>query len=582
LSKARHLIVDGQILQTTAWHRGMGKYTLQLLHEIDLLLSKDMQISIIFNDAIECDPKRFEVIKYLCPNVRQFNITLPLAKNKPALSARYQANLSSFVSDTFSAFDNHYLITSLFTFDFYALFPSNTRQLLILYDLIPLHFWKELGGYFPPNLYMKRFAQIYEAEQIFTISETVRQDVLKTFGIEPGRVINIDGGFTKTSVEAQKPRSFEVPDRYILFPTGDLPHKNNEIAIRGFAKYNATTDHKHGLLITSSFNKDSKSRLAKLSGEVIFTGNVTDEELHWLYLNAAAVIFASKYEGLGIPILDAVANNKPVITSRIPVFEEMTGSAYYYFDPTNEESLAKAIEEALGARGFESKQKGYDSILAKYTWERTGLRFVEALNRLGQATNSKASGKSIRSKVAIVCPHPGMNNSIGRLAESLHHGLSKKFEVDYFFDPNGLSIQQMERPTFLDYLDTPTFDISSLSRQRYRSYKAVAYLIDRGALGMRISQYAYVLPGLIFYNIDDRLSWEFNVVKTAILGGKPNSYPLKPQEKEAVLGEEIGGRIEEYIEHHRGKNISQVERLMRSRLSDRSIMKRLTKKVKDD
>src|SRR5690606_28149825 len=108
-------------------------------------------------------------------------------------------------------------------FDFFAQFPHECHKMLMMYDITPLMFWQDLGAYFLPHLYMKRFEQIYEADLILSISETVRRDVLETFGLDPEKVVNIDGGFSKKST-AVKPKGFKIPPHYGLLPTGDLPH----------------------------------------------------------------------------------------------------------------------------------------------------------------------------------------------------------------------------------------------------------------------------------------------------------------------------------------------------------------------
>ncbi|MGH7238533.1 MAG: glycosyltransferase, partial [Candidatus Saccharimonadales bacterium] len=326
----KNLIIDGQILQTDAWYRGMGKYTLRVIQGLDKETPDNLQVYVLFNTSIRSHAERFKIIKFLCPGVKQIHLSLPLAKGNDDEAKDYKSKLSSYIKEELKDGANFYLVTSLFFFDFLAEFPENCRKMLLFYDLTPLLFWRDLGGYFPPKLYMSRFQKLYEAERIFCISDTTRKDLLNTFGLDPGSIVNINGGFTKIAETTQKPISFHVPKKYILFPTGDLPHKNNEIAIKGFEQYCQETGEKTPLLITSHFKEESKKHLSYVSDKIIFTDNVLDEELEWLYENAESVLFASKYEGLGMPVLDAVANSKPIVASDIPVFKEMTSAAFYF------------------------------------------------------------------------------------------------------------------------------------------------------------------------------------------------------------------------------------------------------------
>jgi glycosyltransferase involved in cell wall biosynthesis len=538
---AKNIILDGQLLQTNAWYRGMGKYTMQVMKELSLKAPADVNLFVIFNDNVENDPIKFETITFLCPRIEQKHYSLPTPKSKRVTAGDYAKALGKKISKDFAGGDNYYLITSLFQFDFFAEFPPDVRKLVLFYDLTPLLFWKDLGGYFPPELYMERFEKLVEADHIFSISETTRQDLLKTLGLPPEKVTNINGGFTKIADSSKKPKGFRVPEKFMLFPTGDLPHKNNEVTVKGYEKYRAASADPLPLLITSKFHEASKDRLSSISKHIVFTGNVADEELEWLYENAQAVLFTSKYEGLGMPVLDAVANKRPVIASRIPVFEEMSAKAFYYFEPTNYEELADAISQAADHAGFQEKLKQYPAILKKYTWSNTGKPILDYAGPL-----SSERRPSPKPRIAVACLHPGIGGQLGRAAESLHASLSGAFEVDYYFDANGYHYREMERPTLLDFLDTEAFDISKLTLRSYKRYDRVLYLVDKAALPSRLAQRACVLPGIALIDFEGaRLDRQQEMLKKLILD---NQYAVHQfdeysyaayQKRVKTLGEEI-------------------------------------------
>jgi glycosyltransferase involved in cell wall biosynthesis len=509
----KNLIIDGQVLQTDAWHRGMGKYTLQLLQELSTLNASELSISVLFNDNIKCDKSRFEVIKLACPNILQVKGSLPLARNKTTTKQQYTKELDNIVAKNFKNFDNHFLITSLFTFDFFAEYPSSCRKILLFYDLTPLLFWKDLGGYFPPDMYMKRFEQILESELILSISETTRKDLLATFGLPPEKIVNIDGGFSGLAKKGKKPKDFVVPKDFVLFPTGDLPHKNNEVAVRGFNKYIQKYHKPLKILITSTFSEKSQQQLHEKCQNIVFTGNVTDEELNWLYQNARAVLFASKYEGLGIPILDAVINAKPVIATNIPVFKEMTSNAYYYFEPDNIDTLFKALDDAISAKESTQKQKDYPKIIKKYTWENTGKTFLKTV--LNYQFSASGLRRSSNPRIAIASIHPGAPLNGPRLSEQIYCNLKDDYEVDFFFDANGYHYKDMDRPTFLDYFDNcSVFDIDKLNLDTYKDYKAIIYILDKMAIPSRVAQRACVLPGYLIWKKEKS---EFKDHRTSLL-----------------------------------------------------------------
>jgi glycosyltransferase involved in cell wall biosynthesis len=493
----KNLLIDGQILQTNAWHRGMGKYTMQVMQELSKNAPKDVQLSVVFNTAMKDNLERFDVIKFLCPRIKQIFCELPTPDLKQTEAEEYRTQLAQTIDGAFPGQDNHYLITAPFYFDFYAEFPSNCHRLMLFYDLTPLLFWRDLGGYFPPDLYMARFARILEAETIFSISETTRRDLIKTFGLAPETVININGGFTKIADSALKPKELIVPPKYVLLPSGDLPHKNNEVAVKGFQEYCTRTKQRIPLFITSNFSQESKTRLQTLSENIVFTGNVPDEELEWLYEHATAVLFSSKYEGLGLPILDAAASNKPIIASRIAVFEEMSKEAFYFFDASSAGDLATQLHKALSSEGLTQKLKHYPAIMEKYTWTNTSQAITKHLTSAGEILPQQAKLSADKPRIAVVSLHPGIANQVGRCSESFYHVLSQEYIVDYYFDANGYHYREMERPSFLDFIGCNVFDISKLTLKSYTDYDAVVYIIDESAVPSRLAQRASVLPGIV-------------------------------------------------------------------------------------
>lgn len=497
MSESKNLIIDGQLLQTGAWHRGMGKYLIQLLAELSKEATPKTKLHIIFNSQLGDSADRKEVVKYFCPNATIHTLNLPLPTQKNA-EVQFSRKIEAFITSNFTGQECHYLVTALFMFDYVVAFPGNAYKLLLFYDLTPLMFWRDLGGYFPPDLYMGRFRKILEADHIYSISQTTKEDLIRTFWINDKKITNINGGFTKISEQPTKPTNFNIPRKFILFPTGDLPHKNNTRAVEAFELFNINKEYK--LLITSSFNEKSKRLLQGISESIIFTGNVSDDELEWLYENATAVLFSSKYEGLGMPILDAVANAKPVAASDIPVFREMTDNAYYFFNPDDTDAMAKALNDAVDSST--RHDKSYTEVMKKYRWKNTATDVMENLphNKIEPLTEHQTETQ--KQKIAIVSIHPGVPGQIGRMAEPLFCRLRERFEIDCYFDPLGLSPQQMERPTFLDYIGARVQEINSLSPWEYRKYKRVIYLIDKEAFSSWIAQIASVLPGIALLDLD--------------------------------------------------------------------------------
>ncbi len=490
------LLIDGQIFQTDAWYRGMGKYMLQVMKKISEI-NPDYELAVLFNDNIQTDKIRFDTLKYLCPNFKHIHTNLPtIQKGKKREQKRYIAELDAAIKSNYSEiYDISFMITTLFLFDIYSEFPTNvSERTMIFYDLIPLFNWKDLGGYFPPDLYMERFNQIDQTDTIFCISETTRKDLVTTFSIDPEKAVNINGGFTDHHNDAIRPDSFTVPSKYILFPTGDLPHKNNTLVFNAFRELLKQNKDVH-LLVTSRFNEVTKDALLTIcSKNVLFTGNVSDEELQYLYQNASAVLFSSKYEGLGLPVLDAVFHNKPVIASNIDVFTEMSPGAYYYFEVNDTKSATQAMLSALDLEDFEGKQALYKSILSKYDWSKVA---GEITNHLFRVDGKKQPLTPILKKIAIVSANPGININRYGISEKLFFPLRQHgIKTDYYFDGQAKNHKQMERPTYLDHVGARVLDIKKLTIDEYKHYDAIFYIIDNEALKYKVGLVTAVLPGI--------------------------------------------------------------------------------------
>jgi hypothetical protein len=525
-----NLIIDGQILQTSAWHRGMGKYLIKVLDKLSNNGPYAGKINLILNTNIDCGQDRYKDIGLISPGIKIIRANLPTPntdKNK-GLEHRYKIALEDLINKEWLNLDNVYIVTSLFYFDFCSLFPDGCRKYLLIYDLTPLLFWKDLGGYFPPDLYFSRFDVILNADKVLAISNTTRKDIVSILGLDPQNVVNINGGFTKISETSEKPVSFKVPKRFILFPTGDLPHKNNAIAVKGYNEYAKNDDI--SLLITSNFGEKSMESLRSINQNIIFTGNVTDDELEWLYNNAEVVMFTSKYEGLGLPILDAVANDIPIVASNISVFKEMTDFAFYFYNTNDYIDLSKKLSLAAKKIEYKNMRKQYPKIIEKYNWSNTANDIMGSIIHDQEKKLNKID--SAKPRIAVACIHPGIKDQIGRLVEPLYYSLSKYFDIDFYFDPNGRYYGEMERPSFLEYIkDVTVYDISQLNKYKAKKYDKILYLLDNNSFPSRLAQRAFIFGGYSIQNINTKLLTSQQKMFYSIVNDKlvenynmPNNY----------------------------------------------------------
>lgn len=441
------VIIDGRLLQTSAWLRGMGRYLLGLMR--GMYDQEDRpRVILIQTDALEVSEERDEVIAHAFPGVEIHRLSL--ANNGfPAADRENTRVLDSFIR-THGLQGATFLQSSLFSFDYSPLYPTLTYNTCIFYDMIPLKFWDLFRNYYAEHEYFTRYKFIYSADKLFAISNSVKDDLVQYLGFEADDVVNIDGAKSPDflnevpAVSEKSPREY----KYIMLPGGDAPHKNLLRAIRGFDLFNANFGDMYKLVITSFYSEDNQRRMRELSPNVELSGQISDEELHQLYAHSEMILFPSLDEGLGMPILEAVDYGKKVACSAVPIFKELSKDAFYLFDPYDPTDIARAMVEALGDQDTEAHAKKYAKINDKFTWKRSAAALLGA-----DTTKAKQPHHQRHSIIVEQDGSPELARLVGQIVRrSVRSGKVDLF-VDSVSEYDDLSI--VDSPLiFNHFLDT--------------------------------------------------------------------------------------------------------------------------------
>src|SRR3989344_179548 len=207
----------------------------------------------------------------------------------------------------------------------------------------PLYQFKRFGYSFVLSQAVKR------AAKIITVSETVKQDIVREFAISPHKIlVTYEAGELEVSSDRS---TFPLPKKYILYVGNAHPHKNLNRLIEAFSLARRRVPNlflvvigKHDYFYTRLQTEVAKSEIA---ASVLFPGEVTNAALKRWYMHASAFVFPSLAEGFGIPGLEAMEFNCPVVASDIPVFREVYGSAASYFDQTDVLDMADEITSVV-------------------------------------------------------------------------------------------------------------------------------------------------------------------------------------------------------------------------------------------
>lgn len=430
----RILLVDSQLFQSFALHRGVGKYSFSLLKELEKKADfYDKKVLIFSNSGI--DKKDLSSIKQIAKSfdvefLHLAKADISHAKNYKAIEHTNKATLDSFIKQNFSGCRIDFLILSLFQQEECPTFPTvQVRKCLLVYDLIPLLFPDlYLSNQDIAHSYLSRFKTLYDADHFYTISRAVANDLSIFLGISKDRITPIYGA----PIDRKKIKPVRVKNvgdhKFILLPSGDDPRKNNLKAVLAFEAFNQKNDNQYKLVITSFFDERTKVRLSLVSDNTLFTGHVSEHQLAWLYKNASLVLFPTLYEGLGMPAMEAVEFDKPVVCSDIEVFREIGKSVFIFCDPYSVASIENAISKSFSSE-LKVDHKAYSQLLESYSWCKTGETLTNSLKKLPDylVPNKK-------QKIAIFAPSPSGYSAIGKFVQEQHFELSKLANVDYYLE----------------------------------------------------------------------------------------------------------------------------------------------------
>lgn len=498
------IVIDAQVFQSSSWHRGMGKYSMSLLEALSKnKLTSKRSFYFIFNSRLKIPTEVSERINQNFPNSEILILDLELPREPrtdfsvATSNSKNKKILTDELSKKFNKEKIHFLILALYLDEVCSVFPDSPvdcKKILIYYDSIPLLFHKRYGAFkgFFENFYLPHTGTVYEADKVLSISETVANDLHMNLGIKKDHIFSIDGG--SIPLDTSKPTKTSIKGDFILMPSGQEIRKNNKRAVEGFEAFKKIGNKNIKLVITSTFTEEAQKELKSISKDVIFTGNVNESELAYLYDNSSFVFFASEYEGLGLPVLEATSRKKVIACSNIPVFKEISQEGFCYFDPSSISSITSALEVAY--KNASSKlldNEKYELINKKYTWANTAEKFVEALH-LREKDNQKPIEKK---NIAIFCPDPTGFSAIGKVVAESHSEYSRFFNVEYYFDrgPNHKDI----RPSVLPHI-ARCYEASDFNEEDYKKYDAVIYHIGNSEYHLNTIRTALAFPGYAIFH----------------------------------------------------------------------------------
>jgi glycosyltransferase involved in cell wall biosynthesis len=247
-------------------------------------------------------------------------------------------------------------------------------------------------------LYWSTPFALHHAKKIITVSQATKQEVLEIYPrVSPEKIIVVHNGY---NTELYPPRpdplkaqqileKYDLETPYFLYVGRLEKKKNTPTLVEAFALWREShpgTDLKLVLIGDAGFGYDEVQYTIQefnLGAAVIIPGWVEEEDLPYIFSSATAFIFPSKYEGFGIPILQALACGVPAAISDIPVLREVAGSAALYFNQNSKEAIAAALDRITSDAVLRSDLIAQGREQAKkFSWRRCAEETLQIIENL--------------------------------------------------------------------------------------------------------------------------------------------------------------------------------------------------------
>ncbi len=315
-----------------------------------------------------------------------------------------------------------------------------------LYDIIPYVFRKH---YFAPDgkipkWYQERIDMIRWTDKLLAISQSAKDDLISYLNFDKEHIEVIWGApndiFCKkeySEVEKSALRQkFNLKEQFIICTGGDDERKNIAGLIEAYGRLPRNLIEKFGLAIVCKLQPASVERYTalakkmKVEREVVLTNFVTDEELVQLYNMSSLAAFPSKYEGFGLPVVEAWACGKPVLTSNNSSLVQIGGDAATLVDAEKVEDIARGLVEALQDDKLESMAKRGEERLGKFQWTKVADAAIHSLKQL----EPEIKCRNEKPRLAFFTPLPPLQSGISDYSVDILTVLANYFQVDVYID----------------------------------------------------------------------------------------------------------------------------------------------------
>ncbi len=269
----------------------------------------------------------------------------------------------------------------------YRLGPKKARRVITIHDMIHEKFASSFPAADRTADHKARAAE--RADHVICVSGSTRRDAIEILGLPPEKITVVHHGFALMCNGGDKhsgvlPRSIIPP--FLLYVGRRAGYKNFPRLLEAYARSKTLVDGFNLVCFGGGPLQAEELKMIRSLG--LHDGKVlhlsgSDKLLTALYTHAAAFVYPSLYEGFGIPPLEAMAHDCPVICSQTSSIPEVVGNAGEYFDPGDIGSIRAAIERVMNSEALRNTLilNGRER-LTQFSWDRCAAETFDVYSRV--------------------------------------------------------------------------------------------------------------------------------------------------------------------------------------------------------
>jgi glycosyltransferase involved in cell wall biosynthesis len=369
---------------------GMGQHLLHLLEGLDSLEEKDQQYTLLaprFRRAYTVRAPQ------LSNRFREVEVVSALARLGENVEQVWWEQAGIVLAGTREKVD--LLHCPYWSNPVWSPWPTVVTVHDVIQFVLPEYAWRKIS-----RLYFGLVsAGARRADAVITVSECSKRDIEKLLGLPPERIHVIGNAVDASLFPVRDPwllanvrERYGIGPRFVLYFGGFDLRKNVPRLIQAYARLPERLRREYQLVIAGRYQHlghplypDPRVTVHSLGleGNVVFTGQIREQDKGPLYSAATLFAFPSLYEGFGMTPLEAMACGTPVVTSNRSALPEVVGDAGVLVDPYDTDAIAQALAEALENTGLreELSRRGLERA-RRFTWPQVAEQTVRVYKEI--------------------------------------------------------------------------------------------------------------------------------------------------------------------------------------------------------